>query len=148
MDCLIVIGTALETNFAIRMVDAAIRENKLLIEINPYPIIVAGNTKTVKTGSEEALPIMLQPLLKKLEGELSPKNNKIPTKTTGFSTTNTKQAKATTATKNVTTKGSASFKTTNSSATTNSRTTTSKTTSSMAGPKTTTSTSKGVIKSE
>lgn len=39
IDCLVVIGTALETNLASRMVDTAIEKKIPIIELNPNPCI-------------------------------------------------------------------------------------------------------------
>lgn len=39
MDCIIVIGTTLETNLSSTIVSHAVKEEKLIIEINPEPVI-------------------------------------------------------------------------------------------------------------
>lgn len=57
MDCLIVVGTMLETNLASRIVGEAIsHENCLVIEINPEPVIEYGNVHQLIGESEKIIP--------------------------------------------------------------------------------------------
>lgn len=42
MDCIVVIGTTLETNLSSTIVSHAIHAEKLIIEINPEPVIKCG----------------------------------------------------------------------------------------------------------
>lgn len=63
-DALIVIGTALETTFAKTICVEHLKEEKLLIEINPNPCINVGHTYTLIGYSEEALPRMFNAFYK------------------------------------------------------------------------------------
>lgn len=55
-DCLIVVGTALETNLASQLVGKAINNKALVVEINPNPCIQADGVYQLKGRSEEFLP--------------------------------------------------------------------------------------------
>lgn len=61
-DCLIVIGTALETNLAATIVAQAITNKKLIIEINPQPCIKNGNVRHLIGGVEKVLPDLAKAL--------------------------------------------------------------------------------------
>jgi len=61
-DCLIVIGTALETNLAATIVAQAITNKKLVIEINPQPCIKNGNVRHLIGGVEKFLPELCKAL--------------------------------------------------------------------------------------
>ncbi len=61
-DCLIVIGTALETYLAASIVAQAITSKKLVIEINPQPIIKYGNVRHLIGGVEKILPDLCKAL--------------------------------------------------------------------------------------
>eukprot|EP01016_Furgasonia_blochmanni_P054966 TRINITY_DN9126_c0_g1_i1.p1 TRINITY_DN9126_c0_g1~~TRINITY_DN9126_c0_g1_i1.p1 ORF type:complete len:421 (+),score=63.44 TRINITY_DN9126_c0_g1_i1:39-1301(+) len=52
MDCLVVIGTALETNMGARIVEEAIKNKVLIIEINPNPVIECGNVRRLVGTSD------------------------------------------------------------------------------------------------
>jgi len=56
MDCLIVIGTRLETNLASRIVGEAISKDCQIIEINPEPVIECGNVLQLIGESEKIIP--------------------------------------------------------------------------------------------
>lgn len=56
MDCLVVIGTMLETNLASKIVGEAISKECLIIEINPTPIIECGNVLQLIGESEKIIP--------------------------------------------------------------------------------------------
>lgn len=56
MDCLIVIGTRLETNLASRIVGEAISKDCLIVEINPEPVIECGNVLQLIGESEKVIP--------------------------------------------------------------------------------------------
>jgi len=62
-DCLIVIGTALETNMASIIVAQALTNKKLVIEINPQPCIKYGNVRHLIGGVEKILPELSKALL-------------------------------------------------------------------------------------
>ncbi len=62
-DCLIVIGTALETNLASKIVGQAITNKQLVIEINPQPCIKYGNSvRHLIGGVEKILPELAKAL--------------------------------------------------------------------------------------
>ena len=56
MDCLIVVGTALETNLAANIVAQAITNKKLIVEINIDPVIKYGNVKYLIGQAEQIIP--------------------------------------------------------------------------------------------
>ena len=56
MDCLIVIGTALETNLASRIVEQAVSRKLLVIEVNPEPCISYGNVRHLVGFAEKFIP--------------------------------------------------------------------------------------------
>ena len=56
MDCLIVIGTMLETNLASRIVGDAIANDCLIVEINPKPVIECGDVLQLIGESEKIIP--------------------------------------------------------------------------------------------
>lgn len=56
MDCLIVVGTMLETNLASRIVGEAISSEILIIEINPQPVIECGRVFQLIGESEKIVP--------------------------------------------------------------------------------------------
>ena len=62
VDCLIVIGTALETNLARTIVAQAITNKKLVIEINPEPCIRYGKIRHLIGGVESILPELCKAL--------------------------------------------------------------------------------------
>ena len=66
MDCLVVIGTALETSLATNIVCQAVTQKKLIIEINPEPIITYGNVRHLKGGADTFLPKLCELAQKKL----------------------------------------------------------------------------------
>ncbi len=61
-DCLIVIGTALETNLAAKIVGLSIMNKKLVIEINPQPCIKNGNVRHLIGCVENILPELCEAL--------------------------------------------------------------------------------------
>ncbi len=56
MDCLIVIGTSLETSFASNFVTQAAKNGVLIVEINPEPCIQEGNCKQLIARSQDIVP--------------------------------------------------------------------------------------------
>lgn len=56
LDCLVVIGTKLETNLASSIVGHAIGINANIIEINPEPIIEVGDVYQLVGESEKIIP--------------------------------------------------------------------------------------------
>ena len=56
MDCLVVVGTMLETNLASRIVGEAISNECLIIEVNPQPVIECGNVLQLIGESEKIIP--------------------------------------------------------------------------------------------
>jgi len=67
MDCLIVIGTALETNLAANIVAQAITNKKLIIEINIDPVIKYGNVKYLLGQAEQIVPNLCELILAKFQ---------------------------------------------------------------------------------
>jgi len=65
-DCLIVIGTALATSYAARIVGNFLVEEKPVIEINLEPCVQVGHTYHVVGKSEEVLPKMFASYHQKL----------------------------------------------------------------------------------
>jgi NAD-dependent SIR2 family protein deacetylase len=63
-DAVIVVGTALETNFARTICVEHLENEKLLIEVNPNPVIHVGNTYQLIGYSDEALPRMFNAFYK------------------------------------------------------------------------------------
>lgn len=55
-DALIVIGTALETSFAKRIVVEMLHDEKLVVEVNPDPCVKVGHTYQLAGKGEEMLP--------------------------------------------------------------------------------------------
>ena len=55
-DCLVVIGTKLETGMSNGMVRDGLKKNINIIEINPEPIIKIGKTFTLKGNAEDFVP--------------------------------------------------------------------------------------------
>ena len=68
-DCLIVIGTALETSLPAILVGNAVQKGIPIIEVNPNPCIKTGNVKQVTEESETSIPIICEALCKKLSNE-------------------------------------------------------------------------------
>lgn len=60
MDCLLVVGTALETYLACKIVNEAVKSNKLIIEVNPQPRIQNGNVKHFIGNAEEFIPTLCE----------------------------------------------------------------------------------------
>lgn len=56
MDCLIVVGTRLETNLASRIVGEAIAKECQIVEINPEPVIECGSVMQLIGESEKIIP--------------------------------------------------------------------------------------------
>lgn len=54
-EAMIIIGTALETNLARSIVEKQLIQDKLIVEINPEPILQFGNVMHIKLTSDEAL---------------------------------------------------------------------------------------------
>ena len=77
MDCLIVIGTRLETNLASRIVGEAISKDCQIIEINPEPVIECGNVLQLIGESEKIIPGLWKMTRVKFF-EYHEKNNKKP----------------------------------------------------------------------
>ena len=73
MDCLVVIGTALETSLAVGIVERARYDKKLIVEINPNPCIKNGNVRTLIGGAEKFVPDLFKGLGKKPLGNIGPK---------------------------------------------------------------------------
>ena len=67
MECLIVIGTALETNLAATIVAQAITNKKLIIEINIDPVIKYGKVRYLLGQAEQIIPNFTALLLEKLK---------------------------------------------------------------------------------
>jgi len=67
MGCLIVIGTALETNLAATIVAQAITNKKLIVEINIDPVIKYGKVRYLLGQAEQILPNFTALLLEKLK---------------------------------------------------------------------------------
>lgn len=59
-DCLVVVGTALETNMALRLVSSAVSRKITVIEINPDPCIIADGVLQLKGTSEQFLQEMFR----------------------------------------------------------------------------------------
>ena len=59
-DCLIVVGTALETNLASQLVLNAINNKAVVIEINPDPCVIADGVLQLKGKSEDFIPELFQ----------------------------------------------------------------------------------------
>jgi NAD-dependent SIR2 family protein deacetylase len=55
-DCLVVIGTKLETGMSNSIVREAMKKNINIIEINPEPIIKIGKTFTINGNAEDSVP--------------------------------------------------------------------------------------------
>lgn len=55
-DVLIVVGTKLETGLSSSIVKDAIKKKKIIIEVNPEPIIKIGNTYTMEGNAENFIP--------------------------------------------------------------------------------------------
>jgi NAD-dependent SIR2 family protein deacetylase len=55
-DCLVVIGTKLETGLSASIVTSCVKNDTLIIEINPEPCIEIGNTFTLECFAEDAVP--------------------------------------------------------------------------------------------
>ena len=60
---IIVIGTALETNLAYQIVQKAIFSQKLVIEINPEPVLKKGNIRNICLKSDEALERLVKHMI-------------------------------------------------------------------------------------
>jgi len=58
-----VIGTALETNLAYQIVQKAIFSQKLVIEINPEPVLKKGNIRNICLKSDEALERLVKHMI-------------------------------------------------------------------------------------
>lgn len=57
------IGTALETNLAYQIVQKAIFSQKLVIEINPEPVLKKGNIRNICLKSDEALERLVKHMI-------------------------------------------------------------------------------------
>ena len=57
---MLVVGTALETHLACRIVNEAVRNNKLIIEVNPQPRIQRGEVKHFVGNAEEFIPALCE----------------------------------------------------------------------------------------
>ena len=55
-DCLVVIGTKLETGMSNSIVREAMKKNINIIEINPEPIIKIGKTFIINGNAEDSVP--------------------------------------------------------------------------------------------
>jgi len=77
MDCLIVIGTALETHLARKIVVQAIDQKKLVIEINPDPCIKYGNIRHFVGGAEKFIPDLCQLAQTKMLGNKNAVKKKV-----------------------------------------------------------------------
>lgn len=66
MDCLLVIGTQLETNLASGIVAQAIKLGSLIVEVNLQPCISYGNVRHLIGKAEEIVPILCERLQKKI----------------------------------------------------------------------------------
>jgi NAD-dependent deacetylase len=64
MDCLIVIGTTLETNLASKIVEIAVGNDILIVEVNPEPCIQVGNVKQLVGKAEEIVPELIKEVKK------------------------------------------------------------------------------------
>ncbi len=72
MDCLIVIGTALETSLASHIVGLAIKKKKLIIEINTVPCIRYGKVKQLIGRAQDIVPnlcYMIQDQIIQMNGD-------------------------------------------------------------------------------
>ena len=56
MDCLVVVGTTLETNLAAKIVGECIQFGILIIEVNLKPVIRFGKVRHVIQKSEDVIP--------------------------------------------------------------------------------------------
>lgn len=65
MDCLVVIGTALETNLAAKIVGGAIATHSLIVEINLQPCIEYGNVRHLIGKAEDFIPALCEGIQKK-----------------------------------------------------------------------------------
>lgn len=67
MDCLVVIGTTLETNLASKIVETAVGNDILIVEINPEPCIQVGNVKQLVGTAEEIVPELIKEVKKNMD---------------------------------------------------------------------------------
>jgi len=56
MDCLVVIGNALETTLASSIVAQAITNKKLIVEVNSAPVIKRGKVRQLIGDAKEIVP--------------------------------------------------------------------------------------------
>lgn len=76
MDCLIVIGTALETHLASKIVGTALENKADVIEINPQPCIQFGPVKQLIGNAENIVPeLSKEIILRILSGSDSEKTS-------------------------------------------------------------------------
>lgn len=66
MDCLVVIGTQLETSLAAGIVGEAIKSGALIVEINLQPCIEYGYVRHLVGKAEEIVPFLSERLQKKI----------------------------------------------------------------------------------
>jgi hypothetical protein len=64
MDCVVVIGTALETSYASRIVSHALSKKITIVEVNTEPVIEWGDTLVFKGKAEDFIPAFCKGLLK------------------------------------------------------------------------------------
>lgn len=55
-DCLIIIGSNMNSNFLSQILSTLIEKNVLIVEINPEPVIEIGNVKKIVGKAEEIVP--------------------------------------------------------------------------------------------
>ena len=60
LEAVIVVGTALETSMAASLVNNALLQDVMVIEVNPEPCLKQGNVVNVNEKSEKALPEILK----------------------------------------------------------------------------------------
>ena len=58
MDCIVVIGTMLETTFSANIVSEAVKKGIDVVEINPQPIINYEKCLTLKNKAEEVVELI------------------------------------------------------------------------------------------
>lgn len=87
-DCCIVVGTALQTNFAKKIVEACLdkEEDAIVIEINLEQILKDGNVAYIQEKSEIALPTIFEEFYKlsKSDNDKKRKKTKSPPKNKKF----------------------------------------------------------------
>jgi len=70
MDCLIVAGSALETNLASKIVGHALQKGIPLVEVNPKTLVEWGNTYLLQGTLEEHVPGICQNIAEKVLAEV------------------------------------------------------------------------------